>query len=97
MIFFLLMFFLYSSNLFSQDELPSIDTTKEKITESGKKVIYKYKTEDYFDFDALQVQGQILSPLELSVKSNKRIRFNTKDYIRKDFDKLIRGDLIDIH
>ncbi|MCB9090985.1 MAG: hypothetical protein H6621_11925 [Halobacteriovoraceae bacterium] len=71
-------------------DLPHVDI-------NSKEVIYKYKSEEYFDFDALQVKGELLTPTDLSSKSNKRVRFNVKDHIRKDFDQFIGEDLIDIH
>ncbi len=75
--------FLFSSLTYSQ--------------EGGDKVEYKYKKEEYFDFDALEVQGQLLSPGDLTSNADKRVKFQIKNFIRKDFDDYIREDLIDIH
>ncbi len=61
------------------------------------KIEYKYKKEEYFDFDALEVQGQLLSPGDLTSNADKRVKFQIKNFIRKDFDDYIREDLIDIH
>lgn len=86
------------------DDVPGVDRYGEKgpgdltqALEDDKNVIIKYKSEEYFDFDALQVQGEIITPADLSTRSNKRVRFNIKDHIRKNFDDFIREDLIDIH
>lgn len=62
-----------------------------------EKVEYQYKKEEYFDFDALEVQGQLLSPGDLTSNADKRVKFQIKNFIRKDFDDYIREDLIDIH
>ncbi len=78
----LLTIFLFSSVIFSQE--------KEKIE-------YKYKKEDYFDFDALEVQGQLMTPGDITSNLDKQKRFDTKSHIRKKFDDYIREDLIDIH
>ena len=68
----------------------------EEGVDADGQVIYKYKKEEYFDFGALQVEGEILAPSDLTDKVNKRIRFQINDHIRKDFDDFIREDLIDI-
>ena len=73
-----------SLNLFSQVEA----TSNVKI---------EYEKESYFDFTALEVKTDILSPSEINIKTNKRIRFNINKHIRKNFDDYIREDLIDIH
>lgn len=62
-----------------------------------EKVIYEYKKEDYFDFEALSVKGELLTPGDLSSKAVKRVKFNSKEYIRKDFDDYIEDDLMEIY
>ncbi len=65
--------------------------------EKEEKVEYKYKQEDYFDFDALEVQGQLLTPGDITSNADRRVRFDINSHIRKKFDDYIREDLIDIH
>lgn len=67
-----------------------------RVSDDGQSVI-TYKKEDYFDFGALEVKGEILSPSELGMQSNRRVKFQIKKHIRRDFDDYIREDLIDIH
>lgn len=100
-----------SWNLWAQDPLPepdlsvedsSVPTVKKGVQSTAdllndRNVIIKYKSEEYFDFDALRVEGDIITPADLTTRSNKRVRFNVKDHVRKDFDDFIREDLIDIH
>jgi len=62
-----------------------------------EKIIYEYKKEDYFDFEALSVKGELLSPGDLSGKAAKRVKFNSKDYVRRNFDDYIEDDLMEIY
>ncbi len=105
---YLLLFFL-SLSAFPQPEPLESEYDDENIPEvkrsvkstadylNDKNVIIKYKSEEYFDFDALRVEGEIITPEDLSTRSNKRVRFNIRDHVRKNFDDFIREDLIDIH
>jgi hypothetical protein len=83
------MFFTF--NLLAQAPLPKNMDKKEDS------VIYEYKKEEYFDFDTLQIEGDLLDTIDLATKANKRIRFEIGDYTRKNFDDFTREDLIDIH
>lgn len=65
--------------------------------DSQEKIIYEYKKEDYFDFEALSVKGELLTPGDLSGKAVKRVKFNSKEYIRKNFDDFIEDDLMEIY
>ncbi len=84
---------------YDDEEVPTVRTGVKTAADylEDKNVIIKYKSEEYFDFDALRVEGEIITPADLSTRSNKRVRFNLKEHIRKDFDDYIREDLIDIH
>lgn len=74
---------------------PAITTSPN--SSSQEKVIYEYKKEDYFDFEALSVKGDLLTPGDLSGKTVKRVKFNSKEYIRKNFDDFIEDDLMEIY
>ncbi|MDH4467174.1 MAG: hypothetical protein QE271_03880 [Bacteriovoracaceae bacterium] len=65
--------------------------------DDGKKVIYEYKKDEYFDFEALSVKGELLSPGDLSTKTNRRVKFQLKKYIRKNFDDFIADDLLEVY
>lgn len=67
------------------------------VTTGKERVIYQYKKDEYFDFDALSVKGELLSPGDLSTKTNRRVKFQLKKYIRKDFDDFIADDLLEVY
>jgi hypothetical protein len=69
---------------------------KEKSKEN-QKINYQYKKEEYFDFEALSVKGDLLNPMDLSNKANKRMRFNRGDYIRKNFDDFTYRELLEVY
>ena len=75
---------------------PSDNSTDPTVL-GEEKVIYEYKKEDYFDFDALSVKGELLTPGDLTTKATKRVKFNPKKYVRKDFDEYIEDDLMEIY
>jgi hypothetical protein len=93
---FLVGIFLISFAYAQQDILPANPSTSVAPT-SQEKIIYEYKKEDYFDFEALSVKGELLTPGDLSGKAVKRVKFNSKEYIRKDFDDFIEDDLMEIY
>lgn len=76
-----------------ESSFPSLESSIQK----DPKVKYEYKKEDYFDFDSLSVKGELLSPGDLSSKTNRRVRFEAKKYIRKDFDQYIIDDLLEVY
>jgi hypothetical protein len=65
--------------------------------QAGPKINYEYKKDEYFDFEALSVKGELLSPGDLSTKSNRRVKFQLKKYIRKNFDDYITDDLLEVY
>ena len=82
----------------SAQEQPEPDNATASVAPtSQEKVIYEYKKEDYFDFEALSVKGDLLTPGDLSGKAVKRVKFSSKEYIRKDFDDFIEDDLMEIY
>lgn len=76
---------------------PAPSVAAAPTSSNQEKVIYEYKKEDYFDFEALSVKGELLTPGDLSGKAVKRVKFNSKEYIRKDFDDYIEDDLMEIY
>jgi hypothetical protein len=52
-----------------------------------KKVIYKYKKYERFDFDALDVKGENSSPGDLSIGPRFKKKFRNKIPERKDFNR----------
>ena len=99
--FFLVLFFIFSithavANESEQNTANAASSTATTAT-GQEKVIYEYKKEDYFDFEALSVKGELLTPGDLSGKAVKRVKFNSKEYIRKDFDDFIEDDLMEIY
>jgi hypothetical protein len=86
-----------SGEAFSQSEIIAPQPAPTAPTSSTEKIIYEYKKEDYFDFEALSVKGDLLTPGDLSGKAVKRVKFNSKEYIRKNFDDFIEDDLMEIY
>lgn len=93
----LVLFFIYPFSAFSQGELLVPKPAPTAPTPTTEKIIYEYKKEDYFDFEALSVKGDLLTPGDLSSKAVKRVKFNSKEYIRKNFDDFIEDDLMEIY
>ncbi len=93
---FIAMLFFSTISLAQQELLPA-NTTTSVAPSTQDKIIYEYKKEDYFDFEALSVKGDLLTPGDLSSKAVKRVKFNSKEYIRKDFDDFIEDDLMEIY
>lgn len=91
----LMILFFFSVHAIAQEATEEV--TPPLVTGSQEKVIYEYKKEDYFDFEALSVKGELLTPGDLSGKAVKRVKFNSKDYIRKNYDDYIEDDLMEIY
>ncbi len=72
--------------------------THAETTEAGKeKVRYKYKAEEAFDFEALSVKGELISPGDLASKVGRKKRFDPSRYQRKNFDQFIKDDLFEVY
>ncbi len=55
-----------------------------------KKVNYKYKKYERFDFDALDVEGERSSPGDLSIETRFKSKFKNKIPERKNFDRQMK-------
>ena len=82
---------------FSQVSTSSAPPSGDIPQASAPKINYEYKKDEYFDFEALSVKGELLSPGDLSTKSNRRVKFQLKKYIRKNFDDYITDDLLEVY
>lgn len=60
---------------------------------AAKKVVYKYRKYEKFDFDALDVSGQNSSPGDLSISPRFRKRFKNKLPERENFNLEIRNSI----
>lgn len=58
----------------------------ESKTKDGKKVIYKYKQFEKFDFDDLSVEGEDGSPGDLSINPRFQKEFQNELPYRKNFN-----------
>jgi hypothetical protein len=58
-----------------------------------KKVVYKYKKYEKFNFDDLSLQGEKGSPGDLSVNQRLQRKFKNRLYERRDFDREIRQSI----
>ena len=104
---FLFLFFLIINICVGEEDLipteaeQNIDSTvnanSSDSSSPGGKIIYEYKKEDYFNFEALNVKGELLSPGDLSSKATKRAKYSPSKYIRKNFDDYIVNDLLEIY
>lgn len=64
---------------------------------SGKSnVQYEYKKFERIDFEALSIQGNVITPGDLSVKYKQRRKFKTRFPVREDFDEEIKNALNEI-
>lgn len=79
--FLIIIFFLFlSSNLFAEG-------SKEPVANAtDKKVIYKYKQYEKFDFDNLSVEGDDGSPGDLSINPRFQKEFKNELPYRKNFN-----------
>ena len=93
---FIVVIFLSNVSIAQQNAMPNPPVAN-MAPATQDKIIYEYKKEDYFDFEALSVKGELLTPGDLSGKAVKRVKFNSKEYIRKDFDDFIEDDLMEIY
>ncbi|MEE2670881.1 MAG: hypothetical protein VYA54_04190 [Bdellovibrionota bacterium] len=55
-----------------------------------KRVNYKYKKYERFDFDALDVEGERSSPGDLSIETRFKSKFKNKIPERKNFDRQMK-------
>lgn len=55
-----------------------------------RKVNYKYKKYERFDFDALDVEGERSSPGDLSIETRFKSKFKNKIPERKNFDRQMK-------
>jgi len=58
--------------------------------DSKRKIIYKYKQYQKFDFEALGVEGDLGSPGDLSVRLRTQKGFKNQLPFRKNFDGMLR-------
>ncbi len=73
-----LIFILIATSAFAQEP--------ETKTKDGKKVIYKYKQFEKFDFDDLSVEGEDGSPGDLSINPRFQKEFKNELPYRKNFN-----------
>jgi len=59
-------------------------------------VQYQYKKKEVFDFGELSIQGNVLTPGDITVKKRKRKKFRTQFRTRNNFDREIRVDLKEV-
>ena len=77
--------------------LCSINSYSQEIEDEGDSgVVYKYKQQEVFDFGELSIDGQIITPGDLSVKFKDRKNFSKEFQNRDNFDKEVMEDLEDI-
>ena len=55
-----------------------------------RKVTYKYKKYERFDFDALDVEGERSSPGDLSIDTRFKAKFKNKIPERKNFNRQMK-------
>ncbi len=77
--------FLISFNIFSQEQ-----------KNMNKRIIYKYKKEEYFDLGDMTIDGNILSPGDISAKVKQRKIFDYHFPDRTSFDDEMRIDIQEI-
>ncbi len=61
-----------------------------------EKVIYKYKKRQRVDLGDLEIKGKILAPGDITVSERDRKRFKRDLYDRRDFDEVIRLNVLNM-
>ncbi|ATH06624.1 hypothetical protein BIY24_01335 [Halobacteriovorax marinus] len=64
--------------------------TSVKAQESNKKVVYRYKKYEKFDFEDLVIEGETGNPGDLSIAPRYQRKFKNKLPYRKNFNAEIR-------
>ena len=64
---------------------PSNAFAQDGDTESGRRIVYKQKTE--IDFESLDVAGELVKPQGALLLDRKRANFNPLIKLRTDFDE----------
>lgn len=60
------------------------------FSKSKRRVTYKYKKYERFDFDALDVEGERSSPGDLSIDTRFKTKFKNKIPERKNFNRQMK-------
>ena len=72
----------------------SIETQAKKYQyKKDLKTIYKYKKYEKFDFEEIQVEGEIVSPGDLSIRPMYQNLFKNRLPYRKNFNPEIRKSI----
>ncbi len=61
-----------------------------------EKVVYKYKKRQRVDLGDLEIKGKILAPGDITVSERERKRFRRDLYDRRDFDEIIRLNVLNM-
>lgn len=78
--YFYLIIVLFSLNVFAEEEHPAVQGN------TDKKVIYKYKQYEKFDFDDMSVEGEDGAPGDLSINPRFQKEFKNELPYRKNFN-----------
>ena len=60
------------------------------LAKSKRRVTYKYKKYERFDFEALDVEGERSSPGDLSIDTRFKTKFENKIPERKNFNRQMK-------
>lgn len=77
----------FAGQAFAQDE-------DEEASTSGKKIIYKAKTE--IDFEAVEVAGELVKPQGVLLLDRKKASFNPLINLRQDFNPEMEASIDEI-
>lgn len=93
----LLIFLLFISSLsvLGQQKVKAKKTRKVRKASKGKggKVIYEYRKFEEFDFDAIDIEGNVLAPGDLSIQQRYKKSFRNKIPERKEFNRAIEKSI----
>jgi hypothetical protein len=69
-------------------------TNRVKLKQSkDKKVIYEYKKFEEFDFDSLDIEGNVPTPGDLSIQQRYKKNFKNKIPERKEFNRMLENSI----
>lgn len=96
-VFIVFLFFISSFGLFSQQKKEVRRTRKARKVSQGKgkngKVIYEYRKFEEFDFDAIDIEGNVVAPGDLSIQQRYKKSFKNKIPERKEFNRAIEESI----
>ena len=93
---FIFFIFIQSINLsYSQDRTSQVLSRSAKSSKNQKSILLKkYKKYEKIDLGDINLSGELISPGDITIKNSKRKKFDTDFYERKNFDDIIKEEIL---